>query len=465
MMLKLRAAWARLLETLWFVPSAVGLAGAALAIAMVEVSARVDAEILARFPRVFGASADSSRSLLAAIAGSIITVAGVTFSLTMGAVAQASGQYTSRILRTYMRDRPTQIVLGLFVGIFAYCLLVVRSIRSVEESRFVPSLAVVLGIVLAFVGMGALIFFIHHIASTLQVSHLLERIGRETITAVDRLFPHDVAHEASPAEETAALARLRGMQWQTVLAKRTGYLQTIDADRLVRIAKDHDAVIRLEVRIGEFLIEGTAIASMASEFDSRVGRHGPGPESLPERASNRKEPDESIVSCFGVGTFRTIGEDAGFGVRQIVDVALKALSPGVNDTTTAVTCVDWLGAVLVRLANRRVETPFRSAGGVVRVIATGPTFASMLALSVDEIRQNAAGNVTVLGALLHMLTRVARVSRDAGRRTLLAEHVTLVREHIERRVEARHDRERLYRLVAVALAADDLPYEALTAHE
>jgi uncharacterized membrane protein len=252
------------------------------------------------------------------------------------------------------------------------------------------------------------------------------------------------------------MARLRGMQWQTVLATRTGYLQTIDADRLVRIARDHDAVIRLEVRIGEFLIEGTAIASMASEFDSRVGRHGPGAESLPDRASNRKAPDESIASCFGVGTFRTIGEDAGFGVRQIVDVALKALSPGVNDTTTAVTCVDWLGAVLVRLANRRVETPFRSAGGVVRVIAAGPTFASMLALSVDEIRQNAAGNVTVLGALLHMLARVARVSRDAGRRTLLAEHVTLVREHIERRVEARHDRERLYHLVAVALAADDL---------
>ena len=449
-MLRLRVVRDRLLETLWFVPGAIGLAGVLLAVAMVELSARVDQETLARFPRVFGASADSSRSLLSAIGGSVITVAGVTFSLTMVAVAQASSQYTSRILRTFMRDRSTQVVLGAFVGIFAYCLLVLRTIRSVEESGFVPSLAVVLAILLALVAMGALIFFIHHIAATLQVSHLLERVGRETIKAVDRLFPDDVGEEASPQQRAEAATRLRGATWLAIPATRTGYVQRIDADRLVDIAAARDSVIRLELRVGEFVIDGTpiaAIASWGSNGSSERDGHKPG---SPTERSN-----PSIAACFAVGTFRTIDEDAAFGVRQIVDVALKALSPGVNDTTTAVTCVDWLGAILVRLANRSIETPFRSEDGVVRVIAAGPTFESMLALAVDEIRQNAASNVTVLGALLEMAGRVGRVVRDRERRRLLETHVALIAEHVERRVEAKPDRERLRQCARLALAASD----------
>ena len=446
MMLRLRVVWARLLETLWFVPSAIGLAGMVLAVAMVELSARVDQEALARFPRLFGASADSSRSLLSAIGGSVITVAGVTFSLTMVAVAQASGQYTSRILRTFMRDRPTQFVLGAFVGIFAYCLLVLRTIRSVDESRFVPSLAVVLAIVLALVAMGALIFFIHHIATTLQVSHLLERVGRDTIDAVDRLFPDHVGEEASAEQRAETATRLRETMWLAVPAKRTGYVQSIDADRLINIAAECDSVIRLEVRIGQFTIDGTPIASIATRRGRSPDRDRYAPESADARDS------AAIAACFAVGTFRTINEDAAFGVRQIVDVAVKALSPGVNDTTTAVTCIDWLSAILVRLANRSIETPFRSDDGVVRVIAAGPTFESMLALAVDEIRQNASSNVPVLGALLEMARRVGHAVRDPERRTLLETHVALIAEHVERRVEAKHDRERLRRSAKLALA-------------
>jgi uncharacterized membrane protein len=294
--------------------------------------------------------------------------------------------------------------------------------------------------------MGALIFFIHHIATTLQVSHLLERVGRDTIKAVDRLFPDDVGEEATPEQRAAAATRLRGVTWLAVPATRTGYVQRIDADRLVNIAAAHDSVIRLDVHIGEFVIDEMPIASIANQDNGSPARDEP------TRGSTVERDNRSIAACFAVGTFRTIDEDAGFGVRQIVDVALKALSPGVNDTTTAVTCVDWLSAILVRLANRRIETPFRSKAGVVRVIASGPTFESMFTLAVDEIRQNAAANVTVLGALLAMAGRVGRVVRDPERRTLLEAHVALIAEHVERRVEANHDREWLRRCARIALA-------------
>ena len=165
---RVRAWWAQLTGTLWFVPGAIVVCMSGLAIGMIEFSARLDDEALRDFPRVFGASAESSRALLSAIAGAMITVAGLTFSLTMVAVTQASSQYTPRILRNFMRDRGNQVVLGVYVGIFAYCLLVVRTIRSGEEGRFVPSLAVVFGIALAMGSVGVLIFFVHHIASSLS---------------------------------------------------------------------------------------------------------------------------------------------------------------------------------------------------------------------------------------------------------------------------------------------------------
>jgi uncharacterized membrane protein len=442
--------WARLLETLWFVPSAIGLAGIVLAVGMVELSARIDPDALARFPRVFGASADSSRSLLSSIGASVITVGGVTFSLTMVAVTQASSQFTSRILRTFMRDRPTQVVLGVFVAIFAYCLLVLRTIRSADESGFVPSLAVVLGIVLALAGMGALIFFVHHMAAALQVSSLLERVGRETVDAVDRLFPHDLEEEASPRARDLAVAQLRDAFWRPVAATSTGYLQVVDGDRLGRAAEERRVIVRLGVPIGEFVVEHTPIAWISDEPNDARGRAAPG-------ASPDEGLGKAIARCFTVGTFRTIDQDAAFGVRQMVDIALKALSPGINDTTTAVNCVDWLGAVLVRLANRRIETPFRTADQTVRVVASGPTFEGLRALSVDEIRQNAAGNVTVLGALLRLLTRLARVVREPARQRWVEIHARLVAEHAERRVEAPHDREGLRRLTSAALGTGSVP--------
>jgi uncharacterized membrane protein len=438
MLVKLRAAWARLLGTLWFVPGAIGLGGVALAVLMVDVSARVDAEALARFPRVFGASADSSRSLLSAIASSIITVAGLTFSLTMLAVTQASSQFTPRILRTFMRDRATQIVLGTFVGVFAYCVVVLRTIRSVEEVRFVPSLAVVLGIVLALAGMGALVFFVHHIASTLQASRIIERVAAETVEAIDHRFPESVGEEASeaPADADAALADLA---WQPVAARRSGYLQAVDADGLLGWAVAHDAVVRLEAAIGDFVIEATPVAWVA------LARDTSGDEDDDLRGA--------VAGRFTVGTYRTVDQDAAFGVRQIVDIALKALSPGVNDTTTAVTCVDWLGALLVRVADRRVETPVRAVDGRVRVIARGTSFEQLLRLTVDEIRQSAAGNVSILARLQEMLARVGATTRARARRQLLAEQVRLVDETAGRTVDSAHDRARLAALADRARAA------------
>jgi uncharacterized membrane protein len=428
-----------LLGTLWFVPSLIVLASIALAVGMVELSSRVDDEALANWPRVFGASADSSRSILGAIASGMITVAGLTFSLTMIAVTQASSQYTPRILRTFMSDRPNQFVLGTFVGIFAYCLVVLRTVRSVEEERFVPSLAVVLAILLAMVGIGILIYFVHHIATTLQVSSVLARVSDDTTRAMDTLFPDTLGNEASEDQERAAESAAAVSTWHPVPSPATGYVQYVDEDGLLDAAATSRRLVRMDRGIGEFVIEGQPLASVAETLAPGT----PVPLRTPDVDKARKALDGHIANAYRIGPHRTVEQDASYGLRQIVDVALKALSPSVNETTTAVSCVDYLGALLVRLTGRRVESPVRERDGVVCVLARGPDFAQMLRLACDEIRQSATGNVTVLSRLMSMLAEVGRCSSNPDRRTLVAEQIGLVHEVAERTVQSPMERQSL----------------------
>ncbi len=449
-MADLRAAWARLADGLWFVPGSIVLVAILLAIGMVELSTVVDPQALARWPRVFGASADGARSMLAAIAGSMITVAGVTFSITMVAVTQASSQYTPRILRNFMRDRANQIVLGIFVGVFAYCLVVLRTIRGGDGLTFVPSLAVLLGVLLAILGIAVLIFFVHHIATTLQASEIIARIARETVEVVDRLFPEELGEEAARTERAALLAAVPADRWRDVLARSTGYIQRVDGKGLMRVAREGGLVIRLEREIGEFVIAGLPVASLA-----------PHPDSPPAAGHEGERPaEEAVASRFTISRYRTIDQDALFGVRQLVDIALKALSPGINDMTTASTCVDYLGAILVRTASRRVDSPYRSDDGVLRVAAAGPTFESLVQTAFDEVRQHAAGNVSVLVRQLETLEIVGRITRSTTRREVLLEQIALIEETGNRTVASAHDRERLDGLAARARGAIRLEKES-----
>jgi uncharacterized membrane protein len=457
--------WARLRESLWFVPGLIVLTSLLLAVCMVEVSGLVSSDVLERWPRLFGAGAEGARGMLSAIASSMITVAGITFSITMVAVTQASTQYSPRILRNFMRDRANQVVLGIFLGIFAYCLVVLRTIRGGDESPFVPSIAVLVGILMALLGIAVLIFFIHHIATTLQASEIISRIARETCDTVDHLFPDEIG-EAPPVGSApakgAALSQPAEGPWSPVAADGTGYVQRADVRRLVSIADEHGLVIRVERSAGDFVIEGQPLVWIALLPPTSTGS--------PAAAGSNRGSDPSMVAgsnasggerdvpgtlrqLHTIGAYRTLDHDARFGMRQLVDIALKALSPGINDTTTAVTCVDYLGAVLVRLANRRMDVVHLGSAGQPRVLGTGPTFEDLLDLAMDEIRQNADGHVSVLVRQLGVLGAVAAAARPSARRTAVARHIELLREAAARSVPVDHDRGHIDAAARAALAA------------
>jgi uncharacterized membrane protein len=421
---RIRNAVTDIRSSLWFVPGTLVLAAIVMAIVMIEIDIAFEPEIRGKEQRLFLAGPEGARGVLEAIAQSMVTVAGVVFSITIVALSLASSQYTPRVLRTFMRDRGNQAVLGVFLGIFAYCLVVMRTIRSGDD-EFVPSVAVVVAVALALVGIGFLIYFIHHIALSIQASHILATIQRETITAVDRLFPEGLGAEA---DEEHVAPDLDGARWTAVPSRTTGYIQRLETDALVEFAAEHDVVVRMERGIGEFVIEGTPLVSL-----SGAGAEGQDEAQARERA-------DALNALYRVNQQRTVEQDAGFGIRQMVDVALKALSPSTNDATTAVMSLQYLGAVLVRLARRRIEHPLRETHGRLRVIARGPSFERLVDEALDQVRQSAEGHPAVLHRMLWVLDTVGRETDDRNRRRTLRRHVDAVREAASRTVQAPHDR-------------------------
>ena len=441
-----------LTTSLWFIPGMIVGLSIALAFLLVMLSERIDAQALAGFPRLFGVSAAGSRDMLSTIAGSIITVAGVTFSITIAALALASAQYTPRVLRTFMSDKANQVVLGTFVGIYSYCLVILRTIRGREEGVFVPSIAVLGGFLLALVGVGVLIFFIHHIAVGLQVSIILDRVRRVTERAIAHRFP-ELATDATDATDddppTTIASAAGGSSWQTVAAERTGYVQAIDRDGLISLAREQALAIRLEREVGDFVTAGAPLISIA-----RVSEDTPSRATGAANAAGASAmPTRSLSGLLTIDTHRTVEQDPSFGAQQIVDIALKALSPGVNDTTTAVMCVDHLGAILARVAERRLAPRQSTESDGPRLIGGNPTFASLVALALDDIRRNARGNVTVLDRLIDAIESIAPFARHPGRRRVLVAQIDKLADAAIRWVDAPSDRAQLVERAGTARKA------------
>jgi len=422
---KSRQRWGNLRSSFWFMPSLIVVDSIVVALALIEADSVWGDHLRAQWPRLFGVGAEGARQILSTLAGSMMTVMGITFSMTLLALTLASSQYTSRILRNFMRSRVTQVTLGIFAGIFVYCLIVLRTIHG-GEAEFVPSLAVFFAFVMAIGGVGVLIFFFHHIASSIQASSIIASIAHETIAAIDRLFPEKLGH--GPDEDEGKDQVLRSLDertWYAVPAAVSGYVQSVDNNALLNFARDRKTIVRMERGIGAFVVQNTALASLALTYP----------------------PDQEMIAAlngaYSLSRYRTVEQDAAFGIRQIVDMALKALCPGVNDTSTAVMCVDYLTAILARLTVRQFPPVHRYDGEALRAITMAPTFDSLLAEAFDQIRSSAEGNVAIMARMLGAIHTIASLTVSPPHRRALDEQVQWIAELADRTIESTHDRARM----------------------
>ena len=265
---------------------------------------------------VYARGPEGARAILETIAGSMITVAGVVFSITIVALQLASSQFGPRLLYNFRRDTINQVVPGTFIATFVYCLLVLPTIQGKDGSSLVPHLSVAFGIALALVSLGVLIHFIHHIAGSIQAENVVAAVGRELEGAINGLFPEKGPRcpeepERSWPEQTAM--PLFNCGASPVKATASDYVQTIDTDRLISLATKYDLVLRLLYRPGQFVVQGSALALVQPE------------ECMDDKLAER------INAAYTVGVQRTLVQDVEFPVNQLVEIALRALSPGVND--------------------------------------------------------------------------------------------------------------------------------------
>lgn len=391
-----------------FIPGVLVLAAIALAIILVETDRRLDSTMIREIPWVFRAGASGARDVLTTVASAMAQLAGITFSVTIVALALRSQQFGPRLLRNFTRNRANQIVLGTFIATFVYALLVLRAVRDLDDSQiadptFIPFLAITVAIVLALISLALFIVFIDRIVSSIQVNTIVDEAASETRSSIDRLFPEPVGIEREDADPEHTDPPDDSV---IILSYQTGYIQSVDGERLMKAAAEADLIIYMLEPVGAFVVRDRPIVAVTPSAHMTETLKG------------------EISHVFAIGRNRSITADPEFGIRQIVDIAVKALSPSSNDPTTAVTAVDYLGSLIIEFARRDIPHRLRlDEFGKPRVVALGPNFRSMTDLAFDQIREHTSGDVSVTISLLQAITRIGQVVQSEGRRDLLAEHL------------------------------------------
>jgi uncharacterized membrane protein len=414
----------RLRTNLWLVP-AVEAAAAVLLFAVTVGIDRIAYQGHLRLPSwVLSGSADGARQVLSTVAAAIITVAGLVFSITIVALTLASTQFGPRMLRNFIRDRGTQLTLGTFVATFLYSILVLVAISPGPHGDFVPHLSVTVALGLTLADLAMLIFFINHIARVIQLPHVIADIAADLARAIeveDRADAIGLGGRERGLSPRELLARM-GSASAPVCTPSSGYLQYLRHDRLIAIAREANAVVHLLYRPGHFLVEGSPLARV-----------------WPPEAAGRVAA--GLERGQVTGPYRTLTQDISFGVDQLVEIAIRALSPAVNDTFTALTCIDWLGDCLTRIGpgwhSRRVH---RDANGYVRLIAYQASYERLLQRSFEKIRQAGVGMPAVMIRQLDALIKVLERTGDPQRRALLVEQAEMIVASCEASVPEPADR-------------------------
>ncbi len=399
------ALWESIRTTYWALPSLMTLAAIGLSIGMIWLDEIVTEQRLGTLPWVYAGGAEGARAVLSTIAGSMITVAGVTFSITIVALTLASQQFGPRLLRTFLRDLGNQIVLGTFVATFTYCLLVLRTVRGTDDATFVPHLAVTTGVVLALLSLGVLIFFIHHVSASIQASHIIANVAGDLEATIDRLFPEPVDEQW----RSGSGAGVPDQDGDAVRSQASGYVRAIDVEGLRALASELDLTLRVEAAPGAFVRRGTCLLSAWPP--TRVNTTG----------------ESRVRDAFILGPTRTPTQDIGFFIGQLVELAVRALSPGVNDPGTARTCVDRLEEALCLLAGRRLpDERHHDTAGALRLVLPAVTFAGIADSAFDEIRRHGRSSVSVRARLLEAVASLGACVRREDDRLALLRHATLI---------------------------------------
>jgi len=424
--IRLSKFWDSLQSSYWFLPSIMALGGLLLAFGMLYLDQQENL-ITDQLGWIYAGGPDGARGLLAAVAGSMATVAATAFSITIVALQLAAANFGPRLLRNFMQDTGNQVVLGTFIATFVYSLSVLRTIRGQDYNLFVPQLSVTVGMVLAIASIGVLIFFIHHASTIIQASYVIASVADELDEAIDRLFPQQLGQ--SEADLRQPIGEIPGdfdRRTAPVSATSTGYLQMVDDEQLLKLAGRYHLLLRLMVKPGDFIIQGSPLVMV-----------------YPGEQVNQQLEDQ-LNRAFLLGRERTEQQDVGFPIDQLVEIALRALSPGINDPFTAIRCIDRLSAGLAQLAQRSIPSAYRyDEAQTLRVIAEPINFSSLVDSAFNQIRRYGASDIAVSLHLIEAISRITAYTNSYKYRFSLRQQVEMIMQSSYEHVTEEGDRQKL----------------------
>lgn len=404
--------WIDTLRTgFWLVPSLMLFGAVGLAAFLLHLDAHLDPGIKSHLFWAYSGGPESARSLLSTVAGSLITAASVTFSLASVALSIASQQYGSRVLRNFMRDSVTQVMLGIFVATFLYSVLIVRSIRGSDYGGFVPAISITVGILLTLVSLLSLVYFIHHVSESIQASHIINAIAVDTEKSIHNLYPSSIGDPGG--EFDLKEIKLRGVG--SIALTKSGYIRSIILSQLAELARKSDVVIELVVAPGDFVLPGQVAAYVYAS------------QPLTGDAIN------TLLGAFLLGGERTPIDDIRYQFQQLTDIVVRALSPGINDPFTAINGIDRMTSALVQIARRPRPSAYRfDEDGHLRLLAHRPGIGDLLHETIGHIAIYGAGDRFVMVGLNRALASIEPELRTADERTTLLQ----LRDELDRRVAA-----------------------------
>lgn len=419
---RLRNLWEKLRSSYWFIPSLMATGAVALSYCALALDRRLGAQ-WAENLRWFPADrAEGARLILSTVAGATITVTGVVFSVTIVALSLASQQFGPRLLSNFMRDRGNQSVFGTFIATYLYCLLVLRTIHGGGQNLFIPQISLLLGFLLALFSVGVLIFFIHHAADSIQAMAVIANVSGDLHNAIGKQFPDRTDEPDETWREELGRGKMPGDFEKKAAPLRSGkhgYIQAVDEKSLLDLAKERKILLRLDCRPGHFLVRGEPLATAWLIEPSDVANI-----------------EERVGASFIFGSRRSPEQDIEFLVNELVEVALRALSPGINDPFTAINCIDHLGSALRELVERIPRSNYFFDDNDLRLVVKRPTVAGLVDAAFDQIRQHGRSHASVIVRLLETIAAILPYTRSEEQRRPLLRQAAMIERGSESLPEA-----------------------------
>jgi uncharacterized membrane protein len=411
---KISSYYNKLRASFWFTPALMAFTICILAANLLILDVYNQRHGFISFTWITLTGAEEARAILTTIAGSMITVIAIVYSITIVSLSLTSQQFGPRLLQNFMRDRGNQYVLGTVTATFLYCLLILRSVNETPHNFFVPHISILFALGMAILCVGVLIYFIHHVSESIQVTNIISRISHDLAKLTDRLYPEKVKRDSNLHETEQSIIEelLKDFERQaeTIRSARSGYIQSIDYAGLLDFARGKDLIIRILHRHGHFVMPGADLAQI-----------------FPKEAAQKEDLSESVNSYFITGSKRTQEHDLEFLIDELVEIAGKALSPGINDPFTAVTCIDHLGAELCTLAQRVFPSIlWRDHEKRVRIVSYPVSFGRLVDAAFNQIRQYGQRDAAVSIRLLETVNKIIPFTWNEEQRSALFRQAKMI---------------------------------------